>query len=346
VVEFLDIITDQIKKCAEGFRPEHVYASMLGMQGMKSDSEKVLSLVGALTDKFDACEGPWDLVEVCNAFFGMQNMSSDSAEVRRLLASLSAKLAASSGESTATGFSDLMFGLQGMSSDHDEVLKLLDIVALKLNSCKDQFTMDDIAFFVHGMQRMKSSSPAVCALLADQAARLRALGNDEIIDFETVSAILIGMQDMSSDAAEVRDVLGCVASRCLLAEAVPVAELTATLSCMRGMKTKHSETCMLLSKLVDAFEASHEPLSADDVILCLRSLQSMDSSEQVVRRYLALLKDRIFSCQEALDAAQLNAVMKACLTGLDTRHPEALGLMSLLYYKLQGAASVPATEAS
>jgi hypothetical protein len=343
VVDFLDIITEQIIKCVELFRPEHVYASLLGLQGMKSDNEKVLRLLSALADKIQACEGPWDLGDICDAFFGLQNLSSDHADVRRLLRVLGAQLASASGDGTATGFSDLMFGLQGMSSDHEEVIKILDIVALKLQRCKEQFTIDDIAFFVHGMQRMKSTSPEVRALLADLATRLRAVGENEMVDFETLSAFLVGMQDMSTDAAEVRDILCGVTSRYLLVEAVPVAELTATLSCMRGMKTKHKETCLLLSKLLDVFEASQEPLSADDIILCLRSLQSMESSEPTVRRYLALLKERIFNSQEPVDTAQLNAVMKACLTGLDMRHQEALSLMSLLYYKLQGAVTAPAT---
>lgn len=341
VLEFLDIATEQIRECKEPFNPEHVYASLVGMQGMRSesidDSNKVLRLLDALADKIEACEGPWSLGELSSSIFGLQNMSSDYAEVRRLVGILGAKLAASSGEGTATGFSDLLFGLQGMSTDHEEVTKLLDVIALKLKACNDEFKLDDIAFFVHGMQRMSSSCPAVRALLADQVARLKALSEEELIDFETASAFILGMQDMSSDAVEVRDLMRAVAHRFALIEAVPVAELAASLSCMRGMKSKHAETCELLSRLLDVLEESREPFSADDVILCLRSLQSMESSEPVVRRYLTLLKERIFNCQEPLDASQLNAVMKACLAGLDTRHPEAMNLMSLLYYKLQQA---------
>jgi hypothetical protein len=177
--------------------------------------------------------------ELANAFYGLQHMTSDNYVVLRLLSALipiienSSKHSKESLKFTAQEIGSLFYGLQGMSGDDVEVRLVLRTLLPHLQA---GFTLDPqgAANVLYGLQKMSSDHAVIREILALVApliatipvipvasvttADIQAVKGSTVTEVsahksarpftaQEISNALLGLSGMSSDYAEVQQVL-------------------------------------------------------------------------------------------------------------------------------------------
>ena len=150
-----------------------------------------------------------------------------------------------------------------------------------------------------------------------------------------ISRMLYGLQNLSSDTTEVRDMLPVlvnVVNNCdknFTAQAVGNA-----LYGLQGMNSEHPQVRSLLVVLTDKVNACDEPLTAQNVSNALYGLQGMSSEHREVRALLVVLTDKIKACDEPLTAQHVGNALYG-LQGMNSDHPEVQKLLGALTSKVE-----------
>jgi hypothetical protein len=310
--------------------------SMYGLQSMKSDNLAALSIIRVLILQIEGCREVFYGQAFANALYGLKGMSSSAKEVRLILAALHRQIIRQNSiESSLRGTSckvqlspqglgSAMLGLQLMSSGVKEVKQILALVTDSIRHCPKPLDPQAVANILIGLKTMSSADREVRLLLGALVNSLSLRGGKgEMMPImrrassREISMALWGMQGLSTEYQEVRDILAVLTDAVLYntgresgdkdvhpstVKYISVLqsgdELGLALAGMRRMSSEHKEVRELLGAITASFKyaanGSVVPFKNEQNIAnCLYGMQRMNPDSSEIKGFLNLLQKSI-----------------------------------------------------
>ena len=204
----------------------HMSNSLYGLQSMSGDHREVLALVDLLTHKIKSTTPDVEMsgVHLSAAIYGLKGLPSCCDQVRELLKQLTWRVSISHNLHLSTShFQNMLFGLQNMSSAQSEVRNLISALLTQISQQEGSKLKQEsryghfVASCLYGMREMSSDYDEVRAILATLLKEAIIDGNGTEADTRTAAAAtfspqeisnaLYGLQGMSSQCKEVREII-------------------------------------------------------------------------------------------------------------------------------------------
>lgn len=236
------------------------------------------------------------------ALYSIRQCSSETESARTLLTYIRVCIEQCQEAMTAQQVSMCLYGMQNMSTACPEVLHLVSVLGRCVDLCVESLGPQDIAMCMMGMRRMTNAHTEVRILLN---ALTKKLSTSTALSFQSqeLAMTLSGFQSMSSNCAEVRDILERVQVMAVNCSEPLTSQGIAM--CMQGFQLLHSEHAVVLKmisvvkKLVEI--SPDAVLTVQGVVMCLRGFRYLNCEHVEVRALLKWLVPKIEQSKEALD---------------------------------------------
>jgi uncharacterized protein YhbP (UPF0306 family) len=160
---------------------------------------------------------------------------------------------------------------------------LLDVLLDMLVDCKERLASKNVGNMRNALQGKSNNHPTIRKALIILTAKLKR-GVTAPMGGQEVDNTLYGLQDMSTEHAEVRGMLSALAGTVAGCTEVPKAQHVGNaLYGLQGMSSEHVEVRDTLSALAGTMAGCTEVLKAQGVGNALYGLQGMSSEHAVVR---------------------------------------------------------------
>jgi hypothetical protein len=223
--------------------------------------------------------------------------------------------------------SNCLYGLRNMSSRSFEVKELLVKLNTLIDTCNDSFSNEEISMSVYGLQRMNSQVGPVRALLKRLRGKFENVDvqqRDITINSQCVGNFLFGMQNMSTDHAEVVALLEWL--ECKIHSQTQAAATVAR-------RTKHDGDDFVNG---DFHSLSPDAFAPQHIANAIFGMQKMSSEVPVVRRLLDYFASILPTQLPRMNKQELSN----CLYGLQkmsVAHSEVRLVLQLIRNELETA---------
>jgi len=132
---------------------------MLGLQGLRTTSQEVCQLAGALADLLERSKVTiTESGDASDVLYGLQGISSTEPEGRRLLGKIPAMIRGAEALQSGRHLAASLGGLKSSDTRHPETLGVLKALTPRFAAFRGDFTVQNVALALYGLQSMKSGS--------------------------------------------------------------------------------------------------------------------------------------------------------------------------------------------
>lgn len=294
-------------------KSDEIVFLLAGLQRISSvndENKDVRGLISVITILMNNCHQKFRHQDMADVAYCLQGMNSDYIEVRELLSTVADKMKNSLGEFNASEISNCFYGLQGMSSDHVEVRNLITELTFKIRRRKENLLPRQILSTLYLSRRLSDDNIEVQNLLSILLTMLK--GNkdsrEERDAFKArgISNALFGLQRMSSDCRQVRDICGILAHKLpRTKDGLNVLGVCNIFTGLQGMNNESKEVRELLSATVSKIRSLKEAFTAKDLSTVLFGLQGMNCDSDEVKDLLYVMAIEIRKSQEIFQAKDI-----------------------------------------
>lgn len=251
----------KIDTCTEELSPLEFGNSLYGLRHLSSTHEEVRHLLHVLTSKLETCEAPLNGQMMGISLYGLSSLTSCHPEVTTMLRVLAEKVRLSTFSLDAFSLGGLC-GLHGLASDRAEVRQLVQILSDKLQSTNTSttegsaFSPLQIASALSGLKLMSARHEEVQALVAGLASKINQCQEDFCP--KTLDLSLRGIESMSSDQPEVRDILRALAKKMPYDSQFGKVTLIGISASLSKKSSEHTEVRELYKVLTDGLLSNSE----------------------------------------------------------------------------------------
>ena len=235
----LSVLSNKLKDCNGVLESNDFTSILFGLRGMKSEYMEVRDIILVCATKLKESNVEFKASQLLNMLSCLSHMNSDYMEVRSFLSAINVKMSNCREGYQPNSMGNAINGLQGMSTDRREVRTILKLLSTKIRQNHDEWNSLGLSSAYFGMQRM-SNCPESLELLLAIVAKVRNLKKD--MSIKNLGMSVYGLQDMDSDAVEVRDTLHALNIELKKSmEVLTVKSLCSILFGMQNKKIKHLE---------------------------------------------------------------------------------------------------------
>ena len=357
----LSVLTHHIEQSDSTLDAQAVSNSLYGMQLMSSDHVEVRTLLSVLSSKIDICTVLMSALEVRNCLSGLKMMKSDHAEVRTLLQVLVPRVLGCEEGFTGVMLCDMLYGLQGMSTQHSESVTLLSSLmkgsVKKVSQLEHQplpLTAHALSRALYGLQRADTSHLIVRQII-ELLTRLLT-DSPDIFTADNIGMALYGMQHMSSDCVETRNLLTILQVKIMKCRAHPESldkkkrkymkfskkdlprmrssAITNALYGLQSMSNTYTEVRQTLYLLTPLLRGCGDEFSSKELSNALYGLQGMGSEHREVVRILGALQGRILASKTMMSPDELGRALFG-LRSMSCAQREVADIVGCLVPKMQ-----------
>jgi hypothetical protein len=301
--------------------------ALCGLRGMKSGLDEVDRVIEALVPRIQSSNGFIAPEQLAKAFYGLQNKVSTHRPVKSLLeAFVPVMLRCSSGTFTPAMVSKMLFALQGMHSIDFQVRNLLFVLRPLILKCDGVMNAPLIAAYLNGMQNM-TDHDEVHGLLSVACVHM-SQSSDPFGSHET-SMALFGLRSMTADYGHVRQILRLLALRLRNDIPLDAMGVKDSICGLVGMSSDCAEVCEVLRALVPRIQCCEETFEGWQIASILQSLASQSTESAEVRSLLSALTYHIQRCPFLFFPRKLGQSILG-LQGMSGEHVESQQLMAVL----------------
>ena len=316
-------LTRHVEQSDSSIDAQAISNSLYGMQMMSSDYVEVRTLLTVLSRKIETCSVIMSAQEVRNCLSGLKMMKSDHAEVRTLLQVLDPRVLGCEEAFTGVMLCDMLYGLQGMSTQHSESVSLLSSLLkgyVEASNIGHQYqplplplplplTAFALSRALYGLQRADTSHFIVRQIIELLTGLLT--DSPDVFTADNIGMALYGMQHMSSDCLETRNLLTIMQAKIMKCRA-------------------HPESLDKKKRKFMKFSKKDLPRMRSTAITnALYGLQSMSSTYAEVRQTLFLLTPLLRSCGDEFSSKELSNALYG-LQGMGSEHREVVRILGAL----------------
>jgi hypothetical protein len=212
VLRLVRILAEKVASSDAQLTAKSVAASFFGLRSMNAESNEVRRLLAELM-KLILKHPPerLSLYAISSALNGLNNMSSSYAEVRDALAFFGGALKADSSVLSGLEITTSFYGLKNMDSNHTEVVSLLEALHIKLRNLNEKLSPDNICGVLLGLKSVSAVKPPTASIISTITTHISS--NSAVFSGQHVSNMIFYLQNKSSNAAEVRELLSATSVR-------------------------------------------------------------------------------------------------------------------------------------
>lgn len=338
----LSVLTRHIEQSDSTLDAQAVSNSLYGLQLMSSDHVEVRTLLTVLSSKVEICTVIMSALEVRNCLSGLKMMKSDHAEVRTLLQVLVARVLGCEEGFTGVMLCDMLYGLQGMSTHHSESVTLLSSLLTgyvkKVSNLEHQYqpsplplplTALALSRALYGLQRADTSH-LIVRQIVELLTRLLT-DSPDVFTADNIGMALYGMQHMSSECVETRNLLTIMQVKIMKCRAHPESldkkkrkymkfskkdlprmrstAITNALYGLQNMSSTYGEVRQTLFLLTPLLRSCGDEFSSKELTNALYGLQGMGSEHREVVRILGALQGRILASRAMMSPEELGRAL-------------------------------------
>mmetsp|Transcript_10143 Transcript_10143/g.10227 ORF Transcript_10143/g.10227 Transcript_10143/m.10227 type:complete len:851 (-) Transcript_10143:167-2719(-) len=251
---------------------------------------------------------------VAMSLYGLQHCSDSSLDVQSVLSHLSRLILKVDGEGryrhrqrkmTGQEISNALYGLQHMSDQCTSVRLVLAALSQRLagSSGPMLFSAQHTGMALYGLRGM-TGSVELTALLTALLPHLQTSS----LDHQAIATALLGLQGMSSDSVQVRNVVETLAlcvERC--PDRLTGREVSSALFGLQNMRCTSFEVRHLLRALTDKILNLHGVITTTSLSIALFGLQRMTSDTREVRDVLDALHFHVVSTRTEAEEEELTS---------------------------------------
>ena len=311
----------------EPLQGRSIGGALCGLRGMKSGKKDVDEVISALVPRIRDSNGFMAPEHLAKAFYGLQNKVSTHLPVKSLLDALvPVMLRCSTGSFTPVMVSKMLFALQGMHTTDYQVRNLLYVLTSLMQKCDGVMDPPLLAAFLNGMQNM-ADYDETHGLLSVASHHLRQT-LDPFGSHDT-SMALLGRRNMTADSGHVREILHLLALRLSNDIPLDTNGVKDSMLGLGGMSSDFAEVCEVVRALAPRIQSCEETLEGRQVAVILESLHSMNSESADVRSLLSALTHQMQRCTFLYFPHKIGPSMLGLL-GMSGEHFEVQQLMAVL----------------
>jgi hypothetical protein len=212
------------------------------------------------------------------------------------------------------------------------LLKITDLSTLP-------WTFKDIAIVIYSLQHMTANDIGAIGILSVMTTVIeKSLENSnsmQSLKEQSISMLLYGLQNMTSDEKVIQDLLKVVSLMIIECKDTFGAQAVGNaLYGLQGMSSDSSEVRNVLSLLAVKVRTCKEDLKAQHVGNALYGLQGMSSDYSEVRDVLSSLAVKVTTCKEDLKAQHVGNALYG-LQGMSSDSSEVRDVLSSLAIKIR-----------
>ena len=265
-------------------------------------------------------------------------------ETTELLQTLTSKFKDMSTDMTVdpSKLSLLMFGLQNFSCDTSDradslvVRDLMKEITMKVSSSPPGWSGRAVGTALFGLRGANSEVQEVRLLIASLLEKLETEEIEFSLNTQEISNAIYGLQKMSSDHKEVKELLNFCREQLMNCDSRPFKgrELSNMLYGMHNMSSSNIEVRDLITVLVGKIAECTGEVTGQEIGNSLYSLRNMSSEYTEVRDLLTVLGTRIIKCETTLTSQEASNAIYG-LKNMDSNCREVCSLVGVLVDRVE-----------
>jgi hypothetical protein len=339
VRETLKILANRIRQRRYNFRKHQIVLAWNGLRRMNSKYEEVCNMIEAMGSVMSENLDRFDFATVCNILSCMRLMSTEQEDVRRVVRILVGKYdggdnSLDSSHLYPETLCDALDGMRRMSIEEcTHIRAILHEIHLRIASSNEFFSISSLCIGLSGLRNMSTDYPEVVKVVASISSKMELLDDASIAqsDPRQIANAFVGLRLMSSDFAEVENVLQHLYRALILTSNQHQFSSNVLAQIMAGMRNMNSNSnivIQIVSLISEKLSTIECYLSSEDVNMFLLGLQGMNSNHKEIRHFINVLSKKIKVNSVSLSDVDLSLLQE--LSELNEGHKEVKELFKLL----------------
>jgi hypothetical protein len=295
----------------------HTKRLIVGFNGLRNcsvDHVSVRDTVRIVATSMDNYALRISLQQLASVLFGMRRMDSNYPEVAYMIDVLVDKIwNHSSGKINSLAITNALNGLQGKHSKHANVRQLISHLVPHFDKCMDAMGTHELLYGMRGLEYLVTDSSEVQMLYCYVSKALRKSGGK--YDGNALKAAFLGLRNNTKMTGEIKSILKSLCDLVLALNTMSNEQISKCLSSLRNFSTETKEVKYAIRALKQKLDNNSNPLTPEELSLCLWGIQGSPMSDKTTRSLLTSLSNSMILSQKNIPIFR-SADVEKCLRGL------------------------------